>query len=464
MRNFARPLRVLVILCIILFALSASASALSPAQEYLLKDSHVIKQNGWSLVHLEGVPYQVGFQRGYHTAESADYLIKSYLGPAGDDYHNLSRIIAKKYLWNRIPREYQRELEGIAAGLRARGYTWDIWDVVAVNAWADQGMYEEIYEEEKGSRCSAFIATGDATADGKIVIGHNTWCPYNEDFMYPIIYHVVPSEGNAFRYQGAGGTIWSGQDWYVNETGLMVTETSLSNDARDPEGIPVFVRIRKAVQYADSIDGFLEIMLEGNNGAYPNQWLIGDAKTGEIASLQLGLKAYDLHRTFDGFYFSSNHPSGQKFRSEAKSPEPDPMDYRYARYVRWGQLKEKWYGKVDAEAGKMMLSDHYDTYLGIEQPSARTICGHKETEREDPDQMIPSGAYDGKVTTSDMVMDGMAMWARWGHPCGQPFNAELFMATHPEWVAEHDDFAVMGLRIFDAETPNPWTMVENFQN
>lgn len=461
MQNWLRRLGVLVVLSFLLFLLSTTAWALSSAQEYLLEDSYVVEQAGWDLVHLEGVPYQVGFQRGYHTAESANYLILSYLGPADDDYHKLSRKIAEKYLWDRIPAEYQRELKGIAAGLRSKGYDWDLWDVVAVNAWADQGLYEEMAEEDQ-DRCSAFIATGDATVDGKIVMGHNTWCPYNEDFMYPIIFDVKPEKGYAFRYQGAGGTIWSGQDWYVNETGLMVTETSLSNDASDPDGIPVIVRIRKAIQYSDSIDEFLSIMLEGNNGAYPNQWLVGDAKTGEIASLQLGFKAYDLERTFNGFIYSSNYPSGEKFRQEAQSPDFDPMDYRYARYVRWGQLKDKWYGKVNAEVGKMMLSDHYDTYLKIDQPSARTICGHKELEKTDKEQMIPSGAYDGKVVTSDMVLANMSMWARWGHPCGEPFNADLFMETHPEWVKEHDEFAIEGLRIFDAETPNPWTIVGDF--
>ena len=98
--------------------------------------------------------------------------------------------------------------------------------------------------------------------------------------------------------------------------------------------------------------------------------------------------------------------------------------------------------------------------------SVRFICGtqdyHKELEKTDKEQMIPSGAYDGKVVTSDMVLANMSMWARWGHPCGEPFNADLFMETHPEWVKEHDEFAIEGLRIFDAETPNPWTIVGDF--
>ena len=44
----------------------------------------------------------------------------------------------------------------------------------------------------------------------------------------------------------------------------------------------------------------------------------------------------------------------------------------------------------------------------------------------------PWGANDGKVVDSEMVRD-LAFWARWGHPCGRPFDAQAFMLRHPQW-------------------------------
>ena len=38
-------------------------------------------------------------------------------------------------LWPKIDREYQEELTGIAEGLKARGVSMDIDDVVALNAF-----------------------------------------------------------------------------------------------------------------------------------------------------------------------------------------------------------------------------------------------------------------------------------------------------------------------------------------
>src|SRR5690348_17584727 len=53
----------------------------------------------------------------------------------------------------------------------------------------------------------------------------------------------------------------------------------------NPDGIPEFVRSRKALQFANSIDDYVATMIKGDNGGYANDWLIGDRKTGEIAYL-----------------------------------------------------------------------------------------------------------------------------------------------------------------------------------
>jgi len=47
-------------------------------------------------------------------------------------------------------------------------------------------------------------------------------------------------------------------------------------------------------------------MVDGNNGGYANDWLLGDRKTGEIAQLELGLKARKLWKTKDGVLSGSN--------------------------------------------------------------------------------------------------------------------------------------------------------------
>lgn len=441
---------------------------LGQTPQSLLEGSYAYEQDGVTFVHIEGSPFQRGYQNGYLAHESLNAVLNLYSTVWGSEYWETERGIAQEFIWDKIPVEYQAEIEGIVAGIQARGYSWDKWDIVALNGWADQDeVYGDLYERSlreagKEGSCSAFIATGDATTDGQIVIGHNTWWDYWDAQHWCVIFDVVPEEGYRFRYEGSGGTIWSGLDWYLNETGLMVTETSITGqEARNPEGTPVFVRIRTAVQYADSIDKFISIMTTDNNGAYPNEWLVGDAKTGEITSLQLGTTVWDINRTFNGFFGSSNYTWGSKLREAlgARAPEPDPTSSSYARYIRWGQLKDEYYGKIDVEVGKMMLSDHYDTLLGRNVPSSRTICGHGEDETINTSwwgYVDFGGAYDGKVTSSNLALDGRGMWVRLGHPCGMPIDVDRFLEEHPGWAEEHP-VELQYVRAF--KQPNPWTFL-----
>ncbi len=108
---------------------------------------------------------------------------------------------------------------------------------------------------------------------------------------------------------GLPGLIHSGDDFGINAAGIMITETTITAfSGWDSNGIPEFVRARKAMQYANSIDDFAAIMKAGNNGGYANNWLVADRKTGEIASLELGLKNVTLERKqgriFRGFELS----------------------------------------------------------------------------------------------------------------------------------------------------------------
>ena len=118
---------------------------------------------------------------------------------------------------------------------------------------------------------------------------------------------------------------------------MMITETTISGfTGFDPNGIPEFVRARKAMQYAASIDDYARIMKEGNNGGYANNWLIADRKTNEVASLELGLKNVTLQRTKDGFFVGSNFPNDPKLIKEETDFDPkDRSKSENARHERW---------------------------------------------------------------------------------------------------------------------------------
>ena len=150
-------------------------------------------------------------------------------------------------------------------------------------------------------RCSAFAATGPATRDGKIVFGHIT------------MFSALPVEllqRLARRQAGQGpprphadaipGGIQSGLDYYLNDAGLLVCETTIAQTRFDGKGAPLASRIRQALQYADTIDKAVEILKKDNNGLYTNEWLLGDIKTNEIAMFELGTHKTRLWRQQQG--------------------------------------------------------------------------------------------------------------------------------------------------------------------
>ena len=139
--------------------------------------------------------------------------------------------------------------------------------------------------------CSAFIATGSYTKDGKIVIGHNNWTEYIIGQHWNVIADIVPEHGHHLMMDCMPGFIHSGDDFVINDNGILITETTITQFLGfDSTAIPEFMRARKAAQYSNSIDDVINIFLKGNNGGYANDWLIGDTKTNEVAKFELGLK------------------------------------------------------------------------------------------------------------------------------------------------------------------------------
>ena len=452
----------------LLIAIALPSLAQDSANDPRLK--HSFRQpakNGWTFVHLEGQPAEIGFQHGYLlSAEIEDMLKVSALEMAHDqkkDWQFL-RDAARAMMWPHIEQEYREELRGIVDGANARGVKLDLWDVVALNGTLEWEYYVKQYDKEHGiqpptslvapEHCSAFVATGSYTRDGKIVIAHNNWTSYLDGQRWTIIFDIVPAKGSRMLMDGLPGLIHSADDFVVNADGIAITETTIGHfSGYDPSGIPEFVRARKAAQYSKSIDDFARIMKEGNNGGYANNWLLADVKNNEIASLELGLKNVTLERKKDGYIVGSNFPVNEKLiREETDFNTKDMSLSANARHVRWEQLMAENKGKIDVTAAQHFLADHYDTFSKKEEASERTLDGHIDLSPRGSQPWEPpfgdAGAVQNKAADAAMVAS-MSFSAAAGHACGKNFKAQEHLRKHPEFSWEQGL-----LRDMDAF---PWT-------
>jgi hypothetical protein len=243
---------------------------------------------------------------------------------------------------------------------------------------------------------------------------------------------------------GFPGVITSDDDFGVNAAGIMITETTITQfEGWDPKGKPEFMRSRKALQYAESIDDYVRIIKEGNNGGYANDWLIGDRKTGEIAYLELGLKNTPMWRTKDGYFVSSNFARDPKLiREETSGFDPNDMsssmNARHARCGRVGAARQGNHRRGDGRGISGGSFRQLRQRAGEKQPNERSLCGHVDASPRgvkewEWDAYNPGGAVQGKATDSKMAAN-MSFVARAGHPCGADFVAADFLEKHPEYA------------------------------
>jgi hypothetical protein len=455
-RRTAYVLTATLVLLFALVAVSASAALQPAAGAAEIRTSpdgkgHRFDRDGWIYVHIEGEPHERGYQYGYLVAPELAEILEKMKGltymDTGMEWDFFVAQAEKQFV-KYLDHELLEEIQGIADGARAAGteiswqdvLTWNGYEELTGYWWPNQmAKWYENYVPPDNDHCSAFVATGSYTRDGKVVMGHNSWDAFSHGQYLNEILDLQPADGHRIMMQSAPGFICSFTDFFVTDAGLMGTETTIGGYGQyDPDEVPEFIRVRRAMQYAGTLDEWVERMKKQNNGGYANSWLLADRNTGEIMRFELGLKFFDVERTKDGYFVGFNAPEDPRIRNLecGNTGYADIRTAMGARRVRLPQLMEKYRGKIDVKNGEKILADHYDVYLQKENPGSRTVEGHYELDAFEywPARLpyAPQGAVDGKVMTSDLAKD-LSFWARWGNSSGIPFDADDFLAAHPQW-------------------------------
>ena len=415
-------------------------------------------QAGWIVLHIEGEPYERGYQHGRLLSNEIAAILRCFAtvqGPrAPTEAWQSTRTLTNALFLRRIAPEYLEEMKGIAEGASAAGARIndrpiDLVDIVALNCWPEIEHVDSALEalptglegkrfppgqprpmpKPTVDRCSAFAATGPATADGKIVFGHITMFGLYPSNFFNVWLDIKPAKGHRMLMLRLPGAMQSGMDYYVNDAGLLIAETTITQTVFDPNGMSEASRIRQAIQYASSIDGAVAILQKENNGLYTNEWLLADINTNEIALFEQGTHKTRLHRSSKGewiggttgFYWGCNNTKSLDLRLETVPSvngrpanlvfQPSPRDQA------WQRLYHKYNGKIDVAFAKEAFTTP------------------------------PIAAYhslDAKFTTTDLAKQ-LKSWALFGPPLGrtwQPTFAQRKLYTEVKPLVS-----------------NPWTLL-----
>ncbi|HTS26714.1 MAG TPA: C45 family autoproteolytic acyltransferase/hydrolase [Bryobacteraceae bacterium] len=411
---------------------------------------------GWIYLHIEGAPYERGYQHGHLMArEIPEYLERCAADLGSKDQWNQYRTTANALFLRGFDKEILEEMRGIADGASDAGAKWlnrriDLMDIVVANVTVELGElasavgttatglegtdfakpgYAESKRDSVMDHCSAFAATGPATRDGKMVIGHVTWWPLTLAEQTNVMLDIKPASGHRMLIQSYPGGIESGTDWYQNDAGVVLTETTIRQTPFNMQGTPVAFRARMAIQYGGNVDEVVKQLGTRNNGLYTNEWLIGDAKNNEIAMYELGTNKTKLWRSSKsewfggtpGFYWGNNNAKDLAVRLENYPDPKGAPDYipfvPAPRDLAWNEMYQKYRGQIDEQFAFLAF---------------RTA------------PLVSASTMDAKIATSDMA-SRMMVWAEIGKP------------NQREWVpsrygyARNDGLYPSGYALFRAE-------------
>jgi outer membrane protein assembly factor BamB len=377
--------------------------------------------------------------------------------------------------WDKFPEEYQQEIKGIADGVVARGgklfgRNVNYQDILTMNEMYEflsklttipkgihplrtlfqqlqqvvpgishvniSSLIETFLQQSPAHHCNGFIATGNATSHDQLVFSQSTicgggtwWWTYYISLRWNVILDIQPSKGHRIIMPTSPGLIWSDEDYYQNDNGLVLLETTVPQGLFDNKGLPLCIRVRTAIQYGNDIDDMLFSLRYRNDGSMNAVWLLGDTKTGEISRLDLGYRHSAVWRTFNGFFWSANNPRDFRVRLERVNYKKFLLNFVYCnilgfpgwgyfsfryipveRDIKFEELGNKYYGTIDVETVKQIMCT----------------------------PPISDWITDVKVTDSDLMRQN-GLWAFFGNP-----HHSLFISNYGSQIITTEEVPPTG--------------------
>lgn len=310
------------------------------------------------VVWLQGTPYEMGYQHGE--------LLRDEIASLGREVINSLNFFGRALGLGRLSR--RRSFPGVYD--ECRGLT---------DATADIGMTLEgcmvlalgdVYQEYFSyllpnvlfyDGCAHFIASGDATVDGRFYHGwtldnNGGPLPYWAD--NPTILVRQPDNGIPHVFITVPGMIWPNGG--LNAEGIIV-----SNNTSHPavfEDLDLYGRstvqlMAQVTQFARNFDEAFEIM-ESNNRMRSNLVIISDAQSEragvfELLGFDMGLRELDGN----GLLYMTNHFADPEFIGRDASNESS-----FNRFLSFEQMLEPAgirtrYGEIDPEVAVEILRD-----------------------------------------------------------------------------------------------------------
>ena len=337
----------LISFLLIAFFISLTLFA-SSTGEKVYERGYLEDRNGILVLHLQGSPYEMGYQHGMltkHLMEQSKEAFDEAVPPIKGG--RVGEWIIKKYLFWKlekmekyVPEEFIEELKGMADSVTEREV--DYREILLYHAMRDIGQV---------LMCSSFAVLPQAAKDRELIYGRN-FDFLKKGSLKSLITFYEPDEGNSFVSIGWPGMI--GAVSGMSDEGLTVgIFTAYSSDVSF-DGIPSCFLMRKVLQYANNVEEAKEIIIKSKRTG-PNIILLADEEGALI--IEYSATKYALRKPQDGLLYSSNHFLSSIYEKDKKRKKALKSGDSKARYERMKKLLEKNSRQIDVEYGIKVLRD-----------------------------------------------------------------------------------------------------------
>jgi len=271
-------------------------------------------------------------------------------------------------------------------------------------------------------------------SDKDLLFGHTTFSDFSE--MTRIFkFYDMPLPGAAAKkimFSSYPGVAGSTDDYYVTDSGLAVTETTISmltdevydviNDTPKKQEIPDYMRILLSTRVATSGKHWIDLMRDSATGLYSSQWMVVDSNKIQKSkdSIKLNPGAFyvldqipgtqhsaDMTETLkkNGYWGSQNRAWFDDVRDHMGASQAEEMDGRV-----FSKDKSPRAVIFKATAGSVENLEEMKQEMQRNRWPHEIDGGDKNT----PDHAIaarsdlggfnvPNGAVDSKVSSLDMI-------------------------------------------------------------
>lgn len=336
--------------------------------------------HGKKLLHLEGSPYKIGYAMGYLCPDdvrrmtSEEYFMGVISGTLGTSIDLPSMMVQfgefSVFLLTLpqvidIPLEYVIEMQGIVDGVNAatpddKKLTYQ--NVLLLNVAEDvlMSFFYKLGALGLMSSCNGFVVTGNATTDGRTLLGRNFMFSPKVFSDVALIIEYKPTNGYPFVSVNAPGFV--GVNSAMNKYGVAIGMNMLAaSDANYfKAGMGSLLLARKTIQYASSLDSAVTMIKNAKLGV-PWMYVVGD-KSGKGAVIESTAKRFAV-RYLDSWYPNQieNKPDVVAVSNHAFVPEivavqlDGDMHHSNQRYTDMTNLILQNYGSIDVTIGREII-------------------------------------------------------------------------------------------------------------